>query len=89
MSFVFNSFVFNSFAFTSFASNSLAFNHRPRRKPMLERALPTLHPEITFGEDGEAHRPASLGAILCSFSERLARMLHVVGDFFAAGGALS
>jgi len=56
---------------------------------MLERALPTLHPEITFGEDGEAHRPASLGAILCSFSERLARMLHVVGDFFAAGGALS
>jgi hypothetical protein len=64
-------------------------NDRLRRPPMLERALPIAHPEITLGKDHATHRPMSAGAILYDIAGWLTRALHAVGAFFAEGGALS
>jgi hypothetical protein len=66
-----------------------ALNDPPRRDPMLERAIPVAHPEITLDEGRAPGRPVVPGAILHGAADRLARLLRAVGAFFAAGGALS
>src|SRR5262249_49779297 len=66
-----------------------ALNNRPRRNPMLERAIPIADPEMTVGEERAPARPVVQGAIFHGILGRLARVLHAVSAFFAAGGALS
>lgn len=56
---------------------------------MRHRVLSIQHPEIVHDEDRGAQRPIASGAILHGLAGQLARMLRVLGAFFAAGGSLS
>jgi hypothetical protein len=57
--------------------------------PMLQRALPVRHPHIALGERPGAREPLKARTLFRAFVDRCPRLLRWLGDFFAAGGALS
>jgi hypothetical protein len=57
--------------------------------PMLQRALPVRHPPIALGEMLGAREPLKARALFRGFVDHSLRLLRWLGEFFAAGGALS
>jgi len=56
---------------------------------MLQRALPLQHPPIAPGEILGAHKPLKARALFRAFADHSLRLLRWLGEFAAAGGALS
>jgi hypothetical protein len=56
---------------------------------MLQRALPVRHPFIAPGEMGGVREPPKARTPFRALVEHSMRLLRLLGDFFAAGGALS
>jgi hypothetical protein len=57
--------------------------------PMLQRALPVRHPPIALGEIFGSREPPKARSLFPAFVDRSLRLLRWLGEFFAAGGALS
>jgi hypothetical protein len=57
--------------------------------PMYQRALPVRHPHIAFGEMLEAREPLKARRLFRAFVDHSKRLLRLLGEFAAAGGALS
>ncbi len=63
---------------------------RPRRKSsMLQRALPVRHPPIAPGERLGSRGQLDARTLFRAFVDHSLRLLRLLGEFFAAGGALS
>jgi hypothetical protein len=56
---------------------------------MLQRALPVPHPHIAPGERPSARVPPKARTLFRAFIDQCLRLLRSLGEFFAAGGALS
>jgi hypothetical protein len=57
--------------------------------PMHEHALPVPHPNIAPGGTRGAREHLKARTLLRAFVDHSLRMLRLLGEFFAAGGALS
>jgi hypothetical protein len=57
--------------------------------PMYQRALPVPHPLITPGGTLGARVPPKARTLFRALVDHSLRMLRLLGEFFAAGGALS
>ena len=55
---------------------------------MLQPALPLRQPRIASGEGG-AHKPLKARSLFRRFADHSLRLLRRLGEFLAAGGALS
>ena len=56
---------------------------------MLQPALPLRHPPIAPGEMQGYRKPRTVRALFGAFVDRSLRLLRSLGEFIAAGGALS
>jgi hypothetical protein len=56
---------------------------------MLQRALPLQHPHIALGQELAAHAPSRARALVRAFAGHFQRIMRLVGQYAAAGGALS
>jgi hypothetical protein len=56
---------------------------------MLQPALPLQHPHIASGEILGAHKPLKARSLFRAFVDHSLRLLRGLGEFVAAGGALS
>jgi hypothetical protein len=56
---------------------------------MLQRALPIRHPLVAPGERLGARDQLKARTLFRAFIDRCLRVLRLLGEFFAAGGALS
>ena len=57
--------------------------------PMYQRALPVPHPRFARGEMLAAREPLKARTLFRAFIDQCLRLLRLLGEFFAAGGALS
>jgi len=57
--------------------------------PMLQRALPLRHPHIAPGQIPGSREPPKVRTLLRAFVDHSLRLLRRLGEFAAAGGALS
>jgi hypothetical protein len=57
--------------------------------PMYQRALQVPHPLIAPGERLSVREPPKAHALFRALVDQCLRMLRLLGEFFAAGGALS
>ena len=57
--------------------------------PMLQRALPVRHPHIAFGDRPGVRAQLNARALFRAFVDHSLRLLRRLGEFAAAGGALS
>ena len=57
--------------------------------PMYQRALPVRHPHIALGQTLAAHEPLKARKLFRAFIDHSLRLLRLLGEFLAAGGALS
>jgi hypothetical protein len=56
---------------------------------MYQRALPVPHPRFARGEMLAAREPLKARTLFRAFIDQCLRLLRLLGEFFAAGGALS
>ncbi len=56
---------------------------------MLQHALQVPHPPIAPGEILGAHKPLKARSLFRAFADHALRLLRWLGEFAAAGGALS
>ncbi|MGO8912068.1 MAG: hypothetical protein ACLQDM_22450 [Bradyrhizobium sp.] len=56
---------------------------------MLQRALPVQHPPIAPGETLGSRGQLNARRLFRAFVDHSLRLLRLLGEFFAAGGALS
>jgi hypothetical protein len=56
---------------------------------MSQRALPLRHPHIALGQTPGAREPPTVRALFRAFVDHSLRLMRSLGEFFAAGGALS
>jgi hypothetical protein len=56
---------------------------------MLQRALPVRHPLIAPGEMRGVREPPKARTLFSAFVDHSMRVLRLLGEFLAAGGALS
>jgi len=57
--------------------------------PMLQRALPLPHPPIAPAEMGDVREPLNARTLFRAVVDHSLRLLRRLGEFAAAGGALS
>ena len=57
--------------------------------PMYQRGLPVRHPHIALSQTLAAHEPLKARKLFRAFIDHSLRVLRLLGEFFAAGGALS
>jgi hypothetical protein len=57
--------------------------------PMYQRALPVRHPNIAPGGTLGAREQLKARTLFRAFIDQCLRLLRLLGEFFAAGGALS
>jgi hypothetical protein len=56
---------------------------------MYQRALPVRPPHIALGQTLGAREPLKARKLFRAFIDHSLRLLRLLGEFFAAGGALS
>ena len=57
--------------------------------PMYQRAIPLPHPHIASGEMPAAREPLNAYRLFRAFVDHSVRLMRLLGEFAAAGGALS
>jgi hypothetical protein len=57
--------------------------------PMSQRALPLRHPHIALGQTPGAREQLKARTLFRAFVDHSLRLMRSLGEFFAAGGALS
>jgi len=57
--------------------------------PMYQRAIPVPHPHIASGEMPAAREPLNARRLFRAFVDHSVRLMRLLGEFAAAGGALS